>query len=208
MRDGLRIAVNSAGINGPLSPLAELPPADFDTVMRVNLYGVFHAMRCQLPAMATTGGVIVNLASIAAHAAFRGHAAYAAAKQGVLALTRTAAREYADQGIRVVSVSPGVVDTPMVTSLPPGASTVSSPPSPAAHRATGRNRRTHRVPGVRRRLVRDGQRPCGRRWLPGQVADGNTGREEHSRRGFGRRAHRLRCGCPAIRWPSMSRCST
>lgn len=93
LRDGLQIAVNSAGINGPLSPLAELPPADFDTVMRVNLYGVFHAMRCQLPAMAATGGVIVNLASIAAHSGFRGHAAYAAAKQGVLALTRTAARE-------------------------------------------------------------------------------------------------------------------
>ncbi|GFE27407.1 SDR family NAD(P)-dependent oxidoreductase [Streptomyces nigrescens] len=65
--------------------------------------------------------VIVILASIAAHAGFRGHAAYAAAKQGVLAPARTAAREYADRGIRVVSVSPGIVDTPMVTSLPPGA---------------------------------------------------------------------------------------
>lgn len=120
--DGLRIAVNSAGINGPLSPLAELPPADFDTVMKVNLYGVFHAMRCQLSAMAAAGGgVIVNLSSIAAHAGFRDHAAYAAAKQGVLALTRTAAREYADHGIRVLSVSPGIVDTPMVTSLPSNA---------------------------------------------------------------------------------------
>ncbi|OKI02676.1 short-chain dehydrogenase [Streptomyces sp. CB02923] len=119
--DGLRIAVNSAGISGSLSPLAELPPADFDTVMKVNLYGVFHAMRCQLPAMTATGGVIVNLASVAAHSAFRHHAAYAAAKQGVLALTRTAAREYADHGIRVLSVSPGIVGTPMVTSLPPGA---------------------------------------------------------------------------------------
>ncbi|MFH8407013.1 SDR family NAD(P)-dependent oxidoreductase [Streptomyces sp. NPDC018019] len=121
LHGGLRIAVNSAGVNGPLSPLAELPPADFDTVLRVNLYGVFHAMRCQLPAMTATGGVIINLASIAAHAGFRGHAAYAAAKQGVLALTRTAAREYADHGIRVLSVSPGVVDTPMVSALPPGA---------------------------------------------------------------------------------------
>ncbi|WP_026248080.1 MULTISPECIES: SDR family NAD(P)-dependent oxidoreductase [unclassified Streptomyces] len=121
MYNGLRIAVNCAGINGPLSPLADLPPADFDTVMKVNLYGVFHAMRCQLPAMAPTGGVIVNLASIAAHAGFRNHAAYAAAKQGVLALTRTAAREYAGHGIRVLSVSPGIVDTPMVAALPPGA---------------------------------------------------------------------------------------
>ncbi|MFE6684888.1 SDR family NAD(P)-dependent oxidoreductase [Streptomyces sp. NPDC057743] len=121
LRGGLRIAVNCAGINGPLSPLAELPPADFDAVLKVNLYGVFHAMRSQLPAMAGAGGVIVNLASIAAHSGFRRHAAYAAAKQGVLALTRTAAREYAEQGIRVLSVSPGVVDTPMVAALPPGA---------------------------------------------------------------------------------------
>ncbi|MFB7630188.1 SDR family NAD(P)-dependent oxidoreductase [Streptomyces sp. NPDC056149] len=121
LRGGLRIAVNCAGVNGPLSPLAELPPADFDTVLKVNLYGVFHAMRSQLPAMADTGGVIVNLASIAARSGFRHHAAYAAAKQGVLALTRTAAREYAERGIRVLSVSPGVVDTPMVATLPPGA---------------------------------------------------------------------------------------
>ncbi|PJN39244.1 short-chain dehydrogenase [Streptomyces sp. CB02959] len=121
LRDGLRIAVNSAGVNGPLDPLADLSPADFDSVLKVNLYGVFHAMRAQLPAMAPAGGVIVNLASVAAHAGFRRHAAYAAAKQGVLALTRTAAREYAEHGIRVLSVSPGIVDTPMVTSLPPGA---------------------------------------------------------------------------------------
>lgn len=121
MRGGLRIAVNSAGIMGALRPLAELPPADFDAVMRVNLYGVFHSIRCQLAAMADKGGVVVNLASIAAHSGFRGHAAYAAAKQGVLALTRTAAREYADRGIRVLSVSPGVVETPMTTTLPPGA---------------------------------------------------------------------------------------
>lgn len=121
VRNGLRIAVNSAGINGPLSPLAELSPTDFDAVLKVNLHGVFHALHHQLPAMAPTGGVIVNLASIAAHAGFRNHAAYAAAKQGVLALTRTAAREHADQGIRVLSVSPGIVETPMVTALPPGA---------------------------------------------------------------------------------------
>ncbi|QLE75467.1 SDR family oxidoreductase [Streptomyces rectiverticillatus] len=121
LHGGLRIAVNSAGTNGPLVPLAQLAPADFDTVMRVNLYGVFHAMRCQLPAMAATGGAIVNIASIAAHSGFRGHAAYAAAKQGVLALTRTAAREYAGQGVRVLSVSPGLVDTPMAAALPPGA---------------------------------------------------------------------------------------
>ncbi|WP_079110236.1 SDR family NAD(P)-dependent oxidoreductase [Streptomyces roseifaciens] len=118
LRGGLRIAVNSAGVMGPLNPLADLSPADFDTVMKVNLYGVFHALRCQLASIAPTGGVIVNLASIAAHSGFRGHAAYAAAKQGVLALTRTAAREYADHGVRVLSVSPGIVDTPLLAELP------------------------------------------------------------------------------------------
>ncbi|MEU5208862.1 SDR family oxidoreductase [Streptomyces sp. NPDC020742] len=78
---------------------------------------VFHAMRCQLPAVAATGRAIVNLASIAAHSGLQGQAAY----QGVLALTRTTARECAGHGIRVVSISPGIVDTPMVTSLPSGA---------------------------------------------------------------------------------------
>lgn len=119
---GLRIAVNSAGVNGVLKPLGEYPLAEFDSVLRVNLYGVFHSLRHQLPAMAAAGGgVIVNLSSIAAHAGFRGHGVYAATKQGVLALTRTAAREYASSGIRVLSVSPGLVDTPLVAALPPGA---------------------------------------------------------------------------------------
>ncbi|MFD2689870.1 SDR family NAD(P)-dependent oxidoreductase [Streptomyces phyllanthi] len=119
---GLRVAVNSAGIDGPLLPLGEFPLAEFDTVLKVDLYGVFHSMRYQIPAMAAAGGgAIVNLASIAAHSGFSGYGAYSAAKRGVLALTRTAAREYAGSGIRVLSVSPGVVDTPMVAALPPGA---------------------------------------------------------------------------------------
>ncbi|GAA2931065.1 hypothetical protein GCM10020221_28620 [Streptomyces thioluteus] len=83
MRGGLRIVVNRTGGMGALRPLAELPSADFDAVMRVNLYGVFHSMRCQPAAMADRGGVIANLSSIAARSGFRGHAAYAAAKQGV-----------------------------------------------------------------------------------------------------------------------------
>lgn len=119
---GLRVAVNAAGVCGPLVHLGEFDHEEFDAVVRVNLHGVFHCMRHELPAMAAAGGgVIVSVASIAAYSGFRGHGAYAAAKQGVLALTRTAAREYADAGIRVLSVSPGAVDTPMVDALPPGA---------------------------------------------------------------------------------------
>ena len=119
---GIAVAVNAAGICGPLTRLGEFPYDDFDAVIRVNLHGVFHCMRHELPAMAAAGhGVIINLSSIAAYSGFRGHGAYAAAKQGVLALTRTAAREYAPSGIRVLSVSPGVIDTPMTAALPPGA---------------------------------------------------------------------------------------
>jgi NAD(P)-dependent dehydrogenase (short-subunit alcohol dehydrogenase family) len=122
LEGGLGAAVNAAGICGPILPLAQFAYEDFESVVRVNLNGVFACMRYQLPAMAATGGgVIVNISSIAAYCGFRGHSAYAAAKEGVLALTRTAAREYADAGIRVLSVSPGVVDTPLLAQLPPGA---------------------------------------------------------------------------------------
>jgi NAD(P)-dependent dehydrogenase (short-subunit alcohol dehydrogenase family) len=122
LEGGLGAAVNAAGSCGPIQALGEFAYEDFETVVRVNLNGVFSCMRYQLPAMAAAGGgVIVNISSIAAHSGFRGHGAYAAAKEGVLALTRTAAREYAAAGIRVLSVSPGVVDTPMLAQLPPGA---------------------------------------------------------------------------------------
>lgn len=117
--DGLAVAVNCAGIHGSILPLAELSPEEFDAVVKVNQYGVFHSMRHEIQAMkATGGGVIVNLASIAAHRAFRGEAAYAATKFAVLAMTRIAAREYADAGIRVMSISPGLVQTPMADTVP------------------------------------------------------------------------------------------
>lgn len=119
---GIRIAVNSAGIKGPMLPLGDLPVEDFDAVVRVNQYGVFHCMRYELTAMsAAKGGVIINISSVSAHSSFRDQGAYNASKQAVLALTRSAAREYASAGIRVLSVSPGVVNTPMVSALPAGA---------------------------------------------------------------------------------------
>jgi 3-oxoacyl-[acyl-carrier protein] reductase len=79
----------------------------------VNLTGVFHGCKFGLEVM-RDGGSIVNLGSLAATACFHGQANYAAAKAGVHALTRVAAREAAKRRIRVNAVAPGVVDTPMM----------------------------------------------------------------------------------------------
>ncbi|WP_231632118.1 SDR family NAD(P)-dependent oxidoreductase, partial [Streptomyces clavuligerus] len=115
------LLVNSAGISGPRRPLDAYPPEDFDAVVRTGLHGTFHMMRGALPAMrARGGGVVVNIASVAGARAVRGFGPYAAAKHAVIGLTRTAAREYAEYGIRVVSVSPGHIDTPMLGALPAG----------------------------------------------------------------------------------------
>lgn len=115
----LRILVNCAGISGPLRLLADYPLDDYRSVVRTNLDGVFHTMREALPIMQRGGGgVIVNIASVAGSAAFRAHSAYVAAKHGVIGLTKAAAREYADSGIRVVSVSPGIIASPMTDALP------------------------------------------------------------------------------------------
>jgi NAD(P)-dependent dehydrogenase (short-subunit alcohol dehydrogenase family) len=115
----LGVLVNCAGISGPLRLLADYPLDDYLAVIRTNLDGVFHTMREVLPIMERRGqGVIVNIASVAGSAAFRAHSAYVAAKHGVIGLTRTAAREYAGSGIRVVSVSPGLIASPMTDALP------------------------------------------------------------------------------------------
>lgn len=115
----MRILVNCAGIAGPLRLLADYPLDDYQAVVRTNLDGVFHTMRAALPIMVRGGGgVIVNIASVAGSAAFRAHSAYVAAKHGVIGLTKAAAREYSGSGIRVVSVSPGLIASPMTDALP------------------------------------------------------------------------------------------
>jgi len=118
---GLHTVVNAAGIAGPLVGLEDYPLAAFEAVMRVNVAGVFHVMREVLPVMRAVGtGVVVNVASVAGHVAFRNHSAYVASKHAVIGLTRAAAREYALHGVRVVSVSPGFITTDMTASLPAG----------------------------------------------------------------------------------------
>ena len=122
------ILVNCAGIaagkrivgrDGPM------PLAEFEQVIRVNLIGTFNLLRLAAADMAALEpdaegerGVIVNTASVAAFDGQIGQSAYAASKGGVAALTLPAAREFARHGIRVVTIAPGIFETPMMLGLP------------------------------------------------------------------------------------------
>jgi NAD(P)-dependent dehydrogenase (short-subunit alcohol dehydrogenase family) len=118
---GLDLAVNSAGVGGLDARTAEYPEDDWQRTLDVNLTGVWHCLRHEIPAMlARGGGAIVNVASVAGLVGFPRHAAYAASKHGVVGLTRTAALEYARQGVRINAVCPGFTSTPMVERITGG----------------------------------------------------------------------------------------
>ena len=111
---GLDFLINNAGLIDPIARIADSDPDAWRHVIDVNVTGAYNAMRAALPLMLAQGsGVIVNLSSGAATNALEGWSHYCASKAALLSLTRVAHREYADEGVRTVGISPGTVATGM-----------------------------------------------------------------------------------------------
>ena len=114
----LDMAVNNAGISGELKPTAEYSVENWRKVIDVNLNSVFYCMHFEIRQMLKQGkGAIVNMSSILGSVGFANAPAYVAAKHGMVGLTKTAALEYGRQGIRINSVGPAFIKTPLLKDL-------------------------------------------------------------------------------------------
>jgi len=110
---GLTTVFLNAGI-GSLKPLHAYSDKEWDLLVDVNLKGTFHGFRSAIPHLqAGGGGSVITMASVSGIRPTRGEAPYAAAKAGIIALTRSAALEYGPDGVRVNAVSPGFIRTPL-----------------------------------------------------------------------------------------------
>ncbi|HOK06224.1 MAG TPA: SDR family NAD(P)-dependent oxidoreductase [Syntrophales bacterium] len=128
---GFNAVINCAGVGDPgkvLSKKGPLPLVQFVRVVQINLVGTFNVIRLAVARMANNApgedgerGVVINTASAAAFDGQIGQPAYAASKAGVVGMTLPLARECADYGIRVVTIAPGLFDTPMLALLPEAA---------------------------------------------------------------------------------------
>lgn len=108
--------MNNAGISGESASVGDMSLDGWRRVIDINLNSVFFGLQQQLPAIAAAGGgAVVNMASILGSVGFPGASGYVTAKHGILGLTQNAALEYAAQKVRVTSVGPGFIRTPLVT---------------------------------------------------------------------------------------------
>jgi len=114
----LDYACNNAGIGGEQNMTADYSVAGWQKVIDINLSGVFYCLKYEIPAMLRNGGgAIVNMASILGAVGFANSPAYVAAKHGVIGLTQNAALEYSARGVRVNTVGPGFIHTPLIAEL-------------------------------------------------------------------------------------------
>jgi NAD(P)-dependent dehydrogenase (short-subunit alcohol dehydrogenase family) len=115
----LDLAFNNAGITGPSGDAADLPLDQYKRLIDVNLNSVFYAMKAEIPEMLAAGaGSIVNTSSILGLVANPTSLPYTTAKHGLNGMTKAAAVNYATRGIRINTVNPGYIDTPLLSKLP------------------------------------------------------------------------------------------
>lgn len=114
----LHYAVNNAGIGGEMAKTADYPLDSWEKVIAINLSGVLYGCKFQIPEIIKSGGgAIVNMASILGSVGSANSVAYVAAKHGVVGLTKTAALEYATENVRINSVGPGYIKTPLLDQI-------------------------------------------------------------------------------------------
>jgi 3-hydroxyacyl-CoA dehydrogenase/3-hydroxy-2-methylbutyryl-CoA dehydrogenase len=126
--DGINVLVNCAGIGTAMKTFGKAGPArleEFTRVISVNLIGTFNCIRLAAAHMAQNApgpdgerGVVINTASVAAFDGQIGQAAYSASKGGIVGMTLPIARDLAEQGIRVMTIAPGIFETPLLGTLP------------------------------------------------------------------------------------------
>lgn len=117
---GLHLLVTNAGIGGPKAPVGDYPLDGWKRVIDINLNAVLFGLRFGLPAIERSGGgAVVNTASILGSVGFDGTIGYVAAKHAVVGMTKTAALDYAQRGVRVNAVAPGFIDTPLLAQMSP-----------------------------------------------------------------------------------------
>ena len=111
----LDIACNNAGIEGDIIPIVEQSDDNFERVIDINVKGTWYCQQAQIRQMIAqgSGGAIVNIGSVASLIGFPGAAAYSASKHAMVGMTKVAAQEYAEQGIRVNLVCPALIETGM-----------------------------------------------------------------------------------------------